>query len=125
MNARRRTGALLEVLGVYLGGQLVRGQRIRRPGVSTVSPLESFTAGITNTELIAATRQMFVLLMLQYAGYFVLIIPINWWYRPRGLWPDQGGSILDNAAPGWSRDCRDCRPDCVAGHHPADGRQCL
>ena len=27
---------------------------------------------------------MFVLLMLQYAGYFVLIIPINWWYRRRG-----------------------------------------
>ena len=27
---------------------------------------------------------MFVSLMLQYAGYFLLIIPINWWHRRRG-----------------------------------------
>jgi hypothetical protein len=27
---------------------------------------------------------MFVLLMFQYGGYFLLIFPINWWYRRRG-----------------------------------------
>jgi membrane protease YdiL (CAAX protease family) len=27
---------------------------------------------------------MFVLLILQYVGYFLLIIPINWWHRRRG-----------------------------------------
>jgi len=27
---------------------------------------------------------LFVLLMLQYAGWFLLIIPINWWHRRRG-----------------------------------------
>jgi len=99
MNARRRTAALLEVLGVYLAGQLVTGQLIRFFGVSPVNPLESFTAGISNTELITATRQMFVLLMLQYAGYFVLIIPINWWYRRSG--PAAYG--LTKAGRSWTR----------------------
>jgi hypothetical protein len=27
---------------------------------------------------------MFVLLMFQYAGYFLLVLPINSWYRRRG-----------------------------------------
>jgi len=43
-----------------------------------------FTARISNAELITATRQLFVLLLLQYAGYFLFIIPINWWHRRRG-----------------------------------------
>jgi membrane protease YdiL (CAAX protease family) len=38
----------------------------------------------TDAELITASRQMFVLLMFQYTGYFLLIFPINWWYRRRG-----------------------------------------
>jgi len=28
---------------------------------------------------------MLVLLIFQYAGYFLLIIPISWWRRRRGL----------------------------------------
>jgi membrane protease YdiL (CAAX protease family) len=84
MNARRRTTALLEVLGVFLAGQLVTGQLMRFFGVSPANPLTDFTAGVTDVELITATRQLFVLLMLQYAGYFLLIIPINWWHRCRG-----------------------------------------
>jgi membrane protease YdiL (CAAX protease family) len=39
---------------------------------------------MTGTELITAARQFFVLLVFQYAGYFLLIIPIGWWYRRRG-----------------------------------------
>jgi membrane protease YdiL (CAAX protease family) len=84
MNARGRTAALLEVLGVYLAGQLVVTLLIRALGLRVTNPLDNFTIGISDTELITAARQMFVLLMLQYAGYFVLIIPINWWHRRRG-----------------------------------------
>ena len=82
--ARRRVAALFEVLGIYLAGGIVTGQLIRLLGVSPANPLATFTVGITDTELIAATRQIFVLLVLQYAGWFLLIIPINWWYRRRG-----------------------------------------
>lgn len=60
------------------------GELIQLLGVSPGNPLDSLTAGITNTELITATRQVFVSLMLQYAGYFLRIIPINWWHRRRG-----------------------------------------
>lgn len=84
MQARRRTAALLEVLGVYLAGQLVVNQLVRVLGLHLVNPLASFNAGITDAELITATGRMFTLLMLQYAGYFLLIIPINWWHRRRG-----------------------------------------
>ena len=39
MNAQRRAAALLEVLGVYLAGQLVTGQLVRLLGVSPANPL--------------------------------------------------------------------------------------
>ena len=84
MTARRRLAALLEVIGVCLAGPLVAALLIRILGLQVVNPLERFTAGITNAELITATRQIFILLALQYAGYFLLVIPINWWHRRRG-----------------------------------------
>ncbi len=80
---RDRAAALFEVLGIYAAGWLVTEQLSRILGVSLVNPLENFTADITDTGLITASRQMFVLLMLQYAGWFVLIVPINWWHRRR------------------------------------------
>lgn len=83
MNARQRTAALLEVFGVYLAGQLVTGQLIRLVGLRPINPLARLTVGVTDAELITATWQLFVLLMLQYAGWFLLIIPINWWHRRR------------------------------------------
>ena len=55
MNARQRTAALLEVLGVYLAGQLVTGQLIRVLGVRPTNPLASLSAGVTDAELITAT----------------------------------------------------------------------
>ena len=84
MHARQRTAALLEVLGVYLAGQLVTEQLIRLLGVQAANPLAGFTADISDAALLTATRQLFVLLVLQYAGWFLLIIPINWWHRRRG-----------------------------------------
>ncbi len=84
MNTRRRTAALLEVLGIFLAGQLVVTLLTRMAGLKLVSPLPGFTVEITDAELLTATRQMFVLLLMQYAGWFLLIIPINWWRRRRG-----------------------------------------
>jgi membrane protease YdiL (CAAX protease family) len=84
MNARRRTAALFEVLGVSLAGPLAMWELRRLLGVQLTNPLNSLSANITGPGLITASRQMFVLLMFQYGGYFLLIIPINWWHRRRG-----------------------------------------
>lgn len=86
--ARRRTAALLEVFGVYLAGAFLSEQvaewLARRHLVSFQSPFELLTPHTTNAELLVASRQLFLFLMVQYGSYFVLIIPINWWYRRRG-----------------------------------------
>jgi hypothetical protein len=82
---RRRAAALLEVLGVYLAGRLPMVELVRRSGVPVMNPLENLSAGITDAGLITASRQMFVVPMLQYAGCFPLIVPIDWWRRQRGL----------------------------------------
>ena len=79
----RRAAALLEVLGVSVTGPLVMFEVRQLLGISLTNPLNNLSAHITNAELITASRQMFVLLMFQYAGYFLLIFPINWWYRRR------------------------------------------
>jgi hypothetical protein len=65
MNARRRTAALLEVLGIYVAGRLVVDQLVRVLGLQLVNPLNTFTADVTDAGLITATRQLSVLLMLQ------------------------------------------------------------
>lgn len=84
LQPQRRATAVLEVLGVYLAGGLVTDQLVRLSGISLTNPLENLSVHISGPELITASRQMFVLLMFQYAGYFLLIIPINWWHRRRG-----------------------------------------
>jgi membrane protease YdiL (CAAX protease family) len=84
MRVRQRTAALLEVLGVYLAGQLVTGQLIRLLGLRPVNPLARLTVAVTDAELLTATWQLFGLVTLQYVGWFLLIIPINYWHRRRG-----------------------------------------
>ena len=85
MNSGRRAAALLEVLGVYLAGSLLVGVVVRLLlGFHVPNPLAHFTANISDAELLTASRQMLVVLILQYAGYFALIVPINWWHRRRG-----------------------------------------
>jgi membrane protease YdiL (CAAX protease family) len=79
-----RAAALLEVLSVYLAGGLVTAQLIRWSGISPINPLGAFTKDISNADLITASVQMLVILFLQYAGWFLLIFPINWWHRRRG-----------------------------------------
>jgi membrane protease YdiL (CAAX protease family) len=80
----RQAAALLEVLGIYLAGPLVMTLVIRGFGLPISNPLTTLTVGVTDAELLRITWQMFLLLLLQYASWFVLIVPINWWHRRRG-----------------------------------------
>jgi membrane protease YdiL (CAAX protease family) len=85
MNALpRRFAALLEVLGISLAGGLVMSQLVRLSGIRVRNPLADLTTHMTGPELVTAARQLFILLLFQYAGYFLLIIPMGWWYRRSG-----------------------------------------
>jgi membrane protease YdiL (CAAX protease family) len=81
--SRRRAAALLEVLGIYLAGPLAMFGVRRLLGISLSNPLSSLTAQVSDAGLIAASRQLFALLLFQYAGYFMLAVPLNWWHRRR------------------------------------------
>src|SRR3954469_23607114 len=84
MNRGRRAAALFEVFGVYVAANLLVGPGLHSLGFRVVNPLESFTADITDAQLLTAARQMLVVLLLQYTAYFVLIVPIGWWRRRSG-----------------------------------------
>lgn len=88
VQTRRRTAALLEVLGVYLAGVFLENQieqlLVHWRLISTENPFDLLTAHTTDAELLVASRQLFLALILQYGSYFLLIVPINWWYRQRG-----------------------------------------
>ena len=85
---QRRAAALLEVLGVFLAGQLLRDQMeawiVNHKILPPINPLDLLTAHATNADLLLASRQMLAALMIQYFAYFLIIIPINWWHRRRG-----------------------------------------
>jgi membrane protease YdiL (CAAX protease family) len=86
--SRRRTAALLEVLGVYLSGpfveKIIEQWLSHRNFISTASPFDMLSAHSTNSELLLASRQLLVALVLLYGSYFLLIIPINWWNHRGG-----------------------------------------
>src|SRR5689334_18878263 len=84
MTAWRRGAALLEVFGVFLAGPLVKRLLIQAFGLRLVNPLPGFTVAITDAELITASRQILLLLLVQFAGYFLLAVPINWLHLRRG-----------------------------------------
>ncbi len=52
--------------------------------ISPTNPFDLLTIHTTDAELLVASRQLFLALILIYLSYFVLIIPINWWHRRRG-----------------------------------------
>jgi hypothetical protein len=87
MLTRRRAAALLEVLGVYLAGTVLENKieqlLVHWRFISTTNPFELMTDHATNAELLVASRQLLLALILMYGSYFLLILPINWWYRRR------------------------------------------
>ena len=88
VQARRRAAALLEVLGVYLTGAFLEDKIVQLLVhwrlISTANPLDLLNAHSTDAQLLLASRQLFLALILTYGSYFLLIVPINWWYRRRG-----------------------------------------
>jgi membrane protease YdiL (CAAX protease family) len=84
MSSRRRTAALLEVLGVYLAGSLVTRLFSHALDLHVPNPLATFRVDIGDDELVAASGRYLVLLLLQYAGWFVLLVALDWWRGRRG-----------------------------------------
>jgi membrane protease YdiL (CAAX protease family) len=82
-SSQRRTAALLEVLGVFICGPVLMLGLRRLFGISLTNPLERLTAQATNADLLTASRQLLALLLVSNAGYFVIAVPLNWWYRRR------------------------------------------
>jgi membrane protease YdiL (CAAX protease family) len=80
----RRLAALLEVFGIYAAGQLVSTGIVHVFGLHLTNPLARFTADVTDAELVADSWQLFILLAVQYSGWFLFIIPMNYWRRRRG-----------------------------------------
>src|SRR5581483_5663866 len=69
--------------GPYLSDLIAQGLT-RMHVVLPQNPLASLTVHITDAELVAASWNLFLILMVLYGSYFALIIPINWWHRRRG-----------------------------------------
>lgn len=90
MNAqvRRKTAALLEVFGVYAAGALLSDRigdaLVRRHLISGQNPFALLTPQASNTDLLIASRQLLLTLVILYGSYFAIIVPINFWYRRRG-----------------------------------------
>ncbi|MBK8058904.1 MAG: CPBP family intramembrane metalloprotease [Gemmatimonadetes bacterium] len=78
---RARVAALCEVLGVYLAGQLVMFLLAKGRGASLANPLTTLTADADGATLVSATHALVRLLGFQYAGWFLLIVPVAWWRR--------------------------------------------
>lgn len=84
----RRLAALLEVLGVYIGGALLNdwlvamltGHHI----LSSQSPFALLTLHATNADLLLASRQLFLALVFIYFSFFVIIVPLDWLRGRRG-----------------------------------------
>ena len=82
---RMRAAALVEVLGVSLAGPLLMWGLRRLIGVSVTNPLDRLSVKVLPMpNYYGFAPNVRVGLMFQYAGYFLLIFPINWWYRWRG-----------------------------------------
>jgi membrane protease YdiL (CAAX protease family) len=84
----RRVTALLEVLGVYLAAGELEDKLIELLShwrlATVANPFALLTPSATNADLLLATRRLLLIWALQYGSYFLLIIPLNWWYRRRG-----------------------------------------
>lgn len=88
IQTRRRTAAILEVLGVYLAGAFLNDKIVQLlvhwRFISPQNPFDLLTAHTTDAGLLVASRQLFLALVFIYISYFVIIVPVNWWQRRRG-----------------------------------------
>ena len=86
--ACEKTAALLEVLGVYLAAGALEDKVIESMGhwqlAAPANLFDLLTPHASNADLLLATRRLLLIWLLQYGSYFLLIVPLNWWYRRRG-----------------------------------------
>jgi membrane protease YdiL (CAAX protease family) len=84
----KRIAALFEVLGIYLAAGLLEDKLIALIShwhlAKIANPFALLTPTTTNADLLLTTRELLLIWALQYGSYFLLIIPLNWWYRRRG-----------------------------------------
>ena len=73
----------MEVMGVYLAGPVLMLGLQRLLGISLTNPLSTLTVDVSDAGLVTASRQLFLLLLIQNAGYYVFAVPLNWWHRRR------------------------------------------
>jgi membrane protease YdiL (CAAX protease family) len=91
--------AIFEVLGVYGAGGLIGSLLARLLGIELTNPLQSLVPGTDPSALVSISAEMTKGLLIQYAGYFLAIIPIGYWHRRRG--PAGYGLTLGGRPLGW------------------------
>ena len=73
------------MLGVYLAGGFLNDKVVQVlvhwHVISSTNPFSLLALRATNADLLVASRQLFLALILLYGSYALLIIPIDWWYR--------------------------------------------
>jgi len=86
---RRRAAAFLEVLGVYLAGAILNDKIVavlsRKGLISTQNPFDLLTTHASNADLLVASRQLFLALALIYVSFFLIIVPLDWARKRRGV----------------------------------------
>jgi hypothetical protein len=65
------------VLGVYLCGPVLMLELRRLLGVSLPNPLNSLTPQASGADLLTASRQLFALLLVSNAGYYLIVVPLT------------------------------------------------
>jgi len=77
--------AMLEVVAIFATGQILIFIMVKLAGITLANPLQRLTATASPDELLGISWDLLILLLFQYGGWFVLILPIGWWHRRRRL----------------------------------------
>ncbi len=91
---RKKAAAVLEVFGIYAAGQLIAFILATIVGIPLYNPITDLTAQSTPPELQQITLKLLGVLFVQYAGWFIPIFLVGWWYRKRK--PKQYGLTLSS-----------------------------
>jgi membrane protease YdiL (CAAX protease family) len=79
----RRLTAILEVCGVYMLGLLIAFLVITMLGIDLQNPIEVLKTN-PNADLFEMSKDLGLLLFVQYAGIMLPAFLIGWWHRRRG-----------------------------------------
>jgi membrane protease YdiL (CAAX protease family) len=82
---QRKVAAILEVFGIYAAGQLFALILANILGIPLYNPITDLTIQSTPPELQQITLKLLGVLFVQYAGWFIPIFFVGWWYRKRTL----------------------------------------